>query len=525
MVKKKGLLFKWMAGIFAGLALIAIAGYFILSSIIHKRVVHQLRSLEPELHIAYSSLHTDFLRSTLSFDSLSVQFNPLDGSAHYHQFKTTHLLITGIHYLKAASAKDLPLHTIRFDSSEVTLDQWLLDHPDSSNTNKAKKMPFEKVFAKQLRIPAIHISLFSQEHEQLQLEGNIMIDDAVAGDRFSCRNIRAAFNNFFYHLPGAHHTLRIKNIMLDSQDSLVKLHSITVTPAYSKYEFGKKIGRQADHISASVASITVHQTDLLQLIHRKFIADKISVSGCKARIFRDRRLPRRLRKQALPMEFLESIPIDIHVKHCVVSNASVLYEEFPAQGDESGILRLENVNTAISPLINHRGKNDPDHLNMQVSGSIMGSGTVEGTVVMPFGAQKNYRVDGIIKNLELTSLNSSAENLGLFHIKSGLLDILAFHFTMNEKKAEGKIVGEYHQLVIQKLELNKKGEKNVAHARSFVLRRVIIPLNKDKSLPEKKRTGKVDYTRDPTRFVANYLLQSLLTGIKSSFTFGFLIPK
>jgi hypothetical protein len=57
------------------------------------------------------------------------------------------------------------------------------------------------------------------------------------------------------------------------------------------------------------------------------------------------------------------------------------------------------------------------------------------------------------------------------------------------------------------------------------MRHVIVPKNKDKSLPEKKRTGKVDFTRDPTRFVSNYLLQSLLTGIKSSFTFGFLIPK
>jgi hypothetical protein len=155
----------------------------------------------------------------------------------------------------------------------------------------------------------------------------------------------------------------------------------------------------------------------------------------------------------------------------------------------------------------------------------MGSGTVEGSIYMPLKKNENYRIKGIIKDLDLPHLNSSAENLGLYHIKSGMLNMLAFDFTMNEKKAEGKIVGEYHNLVVQKLEFNKRGEKNVAHARSFVMRHVIIPKNKDKSLPEKKRTGKVDFTRDPTRFVSNYLLQSLLTGIKSSFTFGFLIPK
>jgi len=57
------------------------------------------------------------------------------------------------------------------------------------------------------------------------------------------------------------------------------------------------------------------------------------------------------------------------------------------------------------------------------------------------------------------------------------------------------------------------------------LRHAIIPLNKDASLPESKRTGKVDYVRDPTRMVSYYFLQSLLMGVKKSFTLGFLLPK
>jgi hypothetical protein len=68
-------------------------------------------------------------------------------------------------------------------------------------------------------------------------------------------------------------------------------------------------------------------------------------------------------------------------------------------------------------------------------------------------------------------------------------------------------------------------KKNVARFSSFMLTHLVIPLNKDKSLPEKKRTGKVNYVRDPTRFVAHYFLQSLLMGIKKSFALGFLLPK
>ena len=95
---------------------------------------------------------------------------------------------------------------------------------------------------------------------------------------------------------------------------------------------------------------------------------------------------------------------------------------------------------------------------------------------------------------------------------------------MTTQRSTGKIIGAYHRLIIQQLKKHTD-EKNVADFASFMLRHLIIPLNKDRSLPERKRTGLVDYTRDPTRFVSHYFLQSLLMGVKKSFTLGFLLPK
>ena len=83
------------------------------------------------------------------------------------------------------------------------------------------------------------------------------------------------------------------------------------------------------------------------------------------------------------------------------------------------------------------------------------------------------------------------------------------------------IVGEYHDLVIDKL---KDDGITVAKLPSFALRNIIIPKNKDKSLEVQKRTGKIDYDRDPTRLVTFYLLKALLSGIRASFDFGFLLP-
>jgi hypothetical protein len=178
----------------------------------------------------------------------------------------------------------------------------------------------------------------------------------------------------------------------------------------------------------------------------------------------------------------------------------------------------------LSPFINHPLASDPDHLTMHASGSFMGSGTMNGTVIMPLQANKPYHIKGVIENLELTKLNLASENLGKIRIKSGFIDLLSFDFEMNDERSIGKIIGAYHHLILQQLEKHTD-KKNVARFSSFMLTHLVIPLNKDKSLPEKKRTGKVNYVRDPTRFVAHYFLQSLLMGIKKSFALGFLLPK
>ncbi len=99
-----------------------------------------------------------------------------------------------------------------------------------------------------------------------------------------------------------------------------------------------------------------------------------------------------------------------------------------------------------------------------------------------------------------------------------------FHFTATKKKATGGIVGEYHDLVIEKLKV-KNGIKKVAKVPTFFLKHLIIPKNKDKSMDIAKRTGKIDYKRDPTRVVTFYFLKSLLSGIRDSFGLGFLLPK
>jgi len=383
------------------------------------------------------------------------------------------------------------------------------------------------VHIKTLQVDQISVS-YKDPEQKLSFNGALSVDDgALSGreDSFSYGTIRCRLSGLNYFNTSHHHTVAIKDLQFDSEKEIIGIHDVKIIPEYGKYEFGRKLGHQADRAEAVISAVEIVKPDIRRLFQNRLVAEQMMIGESKVYVFRDRRLPRPVRYVPMPVEYMKRLPLNIRIKTCVLATSSVAYEEYPAQGfGVTGVLRIERIRATISPLINHPVDSDPDHMTMHINGSVMGSGTVHGTLIMPLRSNRPYHMTGAIENLELTKLNSSSENLGKIRIKSGLLDLLSFDFVMTNEKSTGKIVGAYHNLIIQQLKKHT-GNKNVADFASFMLRHLIIPLDKDRSLPEKKRTGNVDFTRDPSRFFSNYFLQSLLMGVKKSFTLGFLLPK
>lgn len=348
---------------------------------------------------------------------------------------------------------------------------------------------------------------------------DIRTKDTFPDIRF--KTLTCALTDIHASIPGSRQNLQIKQLDVDREGTL-QATSLKITPQYDKMEMGRKAGHQVDVVNATISGVTISKLDVSQCLQQKLVAEQIWIRESNFYIFRDRRLPRLSRYKPLPVAFLKSLPGHIRVQHFKVSPSTLLYEEFPKDKLQTGLLRFEKMQLSLSPLINHPGPSDPDHMNLNMEGAIMGSGTIKTAISLPFTPGKDYYVSGAIDSLDVTTLNPSAENLGNFHVESGLLNHLAFQFSFNDEKASGKVVGEYHNLVLDKL---KGQQKKIAKFPSFMLKHVIIPKNKDKSLPVDRRTGTIDYKFDHTRALSFYLLKSLLSGIEASFTFGFLLPK
>ena len=507
-----------------------VAGYFIAGPLVRGKVDAGLRQLPPSLRVSYSTIDVGILTGSVIIHGLVVKFAPGADSAglsseaepkHMHRLTIDRIAVSGIRFWKLFSSKKFGARKLQVEGAAADLDQDLLE---KDLPFPKVELPFTTAFVDRVEWKDVRVEAHKGERKVAFLKGEGEIDSVAFEDGSKHMGaMRLLAEEIRYTIPGAQELVHMSSLELDSKKGELSVDTIRILPVVDKFEMGRSKGHQADYVEAMSEGIRVSGLDVMALLKHRLVADEISIRGSRAYVFRDRRLPLEPGKKPMPAEYLRSLPVLVRVRLVKIGTTSFAYEEYPKKGNKTGELKIVRLKGTISSLINHPEAGDPAYITMKMEGSLMGSGSVVATTKIPLHEDAPYEVEGAFHELDVTSLNSSAENLGRIHLESGMLNSLAFWFRMTDEKATGKIVGEYHDLVVDKLR-EKSDEKKVDKVKSFFLKKFIIPKDKDHSLPESKRTGKVDYKHDPSRYFSYYLLHSLLVGVKSSFSLGFLLP-
>jgi len=501
--------------------LLLAAGYFVAGPLVRRKVDASLRQLPPSLRVSYSKIDVGILTGSVIIHGLVVKFAPGEDSLHAHRATIDRVAVSGIRFWKLLASKRFGAGKLQVEGCSADLDKELLE---KDLPFPKVELPFTSVFIDRVEWKDVRLEAHKGNRKVAFFKGRGEIDSVAVEDGTKHMGpIWLLAEEIRYNIQGAEEVVHVRNLELDSRKRELRVDTFRVLPLLDKMEIGRKKGHQVDCVEANSEDILISGLDVMALLKRRLIADELSVRETRAYVFRDRRLPLEEGEKPMPVKFLKSLPVLVRVQLVKIGTTSFAYEEYPKKGEKTGILKIVRLKGTISPVINHPEAGDPAYITIKMQGSLMGSGLVDATTRMPLHAGDAYEVEGAFHELDVTTLNNSAENLGRIHLESGVLNSLAFWFRMNDERATGKIVGEYHDLVVEKLRENSD-EKKVDKVKSFFLKELIIPKNKDRSLPEKKRTGKVDYKRDPERYFSYYLLHSLLVGVKSSFSLGFLLP-
>ena len=119
--------------------------------------------------------------------------------------------------------------------------------------------------------------------------------------------------------------------------------------------------------------------------------------------------------------------------------------------------------------------------------------------------------------MEAKALNPVLEKSAFLTITSGKINTMNFSFSANNTKATGNLKLLYQGLHFDVV--NKQTGETDAIAeqvKSLIANIVVMESN---PMPEEEvRPGIIEYERDPERFLFNYVVKSLTTGIKTSIT-------
>jgi hypothetical protein len=516
--------FKVLLYIAGSLLVLLIAGYLISPGIIRRKLDEALRGLPSSMKVTYRSLHANVLTGSLSIEGVDARYIPVGdqekrggGKGGTHTVTIEKIEVSGFSVFAWLRSHRVRVRDIRLSGVSVHADEDLLEKDSSL---QAMKGPEVDALVEKVEVTGLTIETTRKGKRSLTLEGRLRLDSvtgaAVGGLWFLADSAR-------YVAVDANETIRLRRLEVDSRKKLLTIDTVRAVPDMDREAIGRAMGHQVDVARAELRGVEVTGLDVMGLAQHRLYADEISLRSNTVHIFRDRRLPLLSGEKAMPMEGLKSMPVELRVKRLKLGPTRFEYEEFPKVGSKGGALVIEHFHGTMEPLVNKPRPGDPAFITLTTEGSLMGSGTVTATTRMPFHKGAFYEVQGAFHNLDVTKLNNPAENLGQLHLESGMLNSLEFQFEMGEERSTGKIVGEYHDLVVDKMK-EKNGQLKTDKVKSFALRKFIIPKDKDKSLPLSKRTGKVDYKRDKEREFSYYMLHSLLVGVKSSFSLGFLLP-
>lgn len=524
--RRKGLIAFTLIAVVIGV-IIAIR-FFILSQL-KSALSEKLQALnETSLHIRYDSMYVDWINSVITVDSLLIEKDTDDTSCIYPEYIAAHRVrIDGFNLFKLAFTNELNIDEINIEGPYATI----REHSRLLAGQVKKKNNDFLLSVDLLRISDLKINYTDSASCKLrgELTSNAEVTNlslAFQPDKpFEFAVYTLQLHKSVVRLPDKFYTFNIQRCRYSASENQLQLDTIRISPHLSRLEFGRKTGFAKDRIEGVVP--------FLKLSGFKYqYQDTLAFSVKKAdiqmflKIFRDKRLPHKMKRKLLPIPMLHQLSFGVAIDTFTIQKSFISYEEIAAGATEPGLVFFDDLSASVLNISNDRHILDGE-TKLKAQAAFMGAGDLQIETVLPWQTKKNCLMRGTLKNFAFARINTMLKPSTPLEITSGTLKSLAFTFTYNLRSSKGEAMLEYHdlKLITYKTDHDKKGLHPVTNndggqkdnLKTFLLNAFIIRKNMDEKLPEEKRTGIIDFHRDETRSIFHYWWKSLFSGIQSAF--------
>ena len=328
---------------------------------------------------------------------------------------------------------------------------------------------------------------------------------------FSAENLISVSKDSMY-------TFQARQILYSDTLKILSIESISLLPNYEDYDFTSKVEVETDCIEGEFQKVKFNQFSAASYYNSNEIKSSyVSIGKLELNVFRDKRKPDSLKEKPVFQHYIYSYPGFLNIDSIGINDGDITYTEHALNATEPGTVSFNGVNATIYNISNDTiYKTREAFIEMKTEALLMGISKMN--VLMKarlFDPANTFSLKGTLAPIKVKDLNPILEKNAFLNANSATIDQLSFNLTGNDTKATGELIMLYKGLDINvkdKEDDDKSGIKE--QFLSFLINKGAWDSNPMPS--DEVRVGIIDFERDPTKFVFNYWIKSILTGVKSS---------
>jgi hypothetical protein len=206
-------------------------------------------------------------KKILESDSLHVSAIGKD----QNEITISALRMTGFDVMKLLDEKILVAKTLTVDKGKVVVDK--------NGRSKIPTLPFDLKKIEIDNVEGKDLSVaYKDKLNECHFTADIVLNKADVDPSFDINKTKfgSVHGNVrvFHYSGNNYHDVELKSINISSSKELIQITGINIKPRIGKYEFGKKLGHQADWMQAYISKVDVIRPDFDNLLRQNYLPTK-----------------------------------------------------------------------------------------------------------------------------------------------------------------------------------------------------------------------------------------------------------
>lgn len=329
---------------------------------------------------------------------------------------------------------------------------------------------------------------------------------------FQMGNLDVDIDSLTFELNDYTH-FRLGHFHYNLLDKEILLNDISLDYSMDWVEVSKRVGVQKGIIELNINEIGIHEFEPSSNFYTQLDieAHKVSVNELDIKLHKNKNFSRPPDEvKPIFQGIINAIPIAILIDSIQISNSSVTYTELGVKKEESGSIKIEQINGNIIGLTNMPNQQmNNGQLNAIINASLKGNTGVNVNLIVPYD-NSGFSLALDVGEMDLTTLNSTLNPLAGVEMVSGQMSRIKFQMKAGPIHSQNKLIFDYSDLQIKLINEKSKNKSKKKVLLSAIANTAIRADN----LPSQDKYLVAEYQseRNVYRSPVNYIIQGLIHG-------------